>query len=154
MRRYCLELAAALWLCGAAYSARLLFTTRTAWDSPVVVSAPSASKEFGFQSVVIHNTSTKMIDVLDLSVMLQSTGTPEEEVDAGRIHVSLEAGHSRRFDVYLGQIRALEQKARQAEPEAISAVLSVRAAEFADGSEWHAPMEAGVPIDMPVERRK
>jgi hypothetical protein len=128
----------------------VIFTTRTAWASPVLISSPLASKDFGFQSVILRNTSTKIIEVLDLRAVLSIAESVEEEVDGGRIHVSLEPGQSKRIDVYLGPIRALQQKAHSLRLDAALTVLSVSSADFSDGTRWTAS-EASSHIDFPGE---
>lgn len=134
----------------AAEADRVLFTTRTPWTSPVLVSDPAASKEFGFKSVVVRNTSSKAVETVDLRVVLRTAESAEEEVDGGRIHVALEPGQSRHVDVYLGQIGALEQKARSLRLDAALTVLSVASADFADGTRWNGEDTAS-PIDAPVD---
>jgi hypothetical protein len=138
---------------GSATAERVLFTTRTAWASPVVVSGPLASKEFGFQSVLLHNISSKTVEALDFKVVLITAapaGGEAEEVDGGRIHVRLEPGQSRRIDVYLGQVRALEQKAHSLRLNAALTVLSVASADFADGTRWDGE-DAPAPVDAPID---
>jgi hypothetical protein len=143
----------ALVRCAAALAARVLFTTKTPWDSPAVVSEPAASKDFGFQSVLIHNTSGKAIDAVYLQIVFHDPGVVDEEVDSGRIRVGLEAGHAKRFDVFLGQVKALQQKAATIRRDSIAAVLSVRGADFVDGTTWRATDESA-PIDSPPENRQ
>jgi len=153
MRRFSIALIAILACAAAADAARVLFTIRTPWDSPAVVSEPAASKELGFQSVRIQNTSRKTLDAVYLRIAFQSPGMADEEVDGGRIRVGLEPGHAKRFDIFLGQIRALEQKASSIQRDSISAVLSVRGADFTDGSTWHVTQDSA-PLDSPPERPK
>lgn len=141
-------------LLGAAWAdtERVVFTTRTPWESPVLISDPVTSKEFGFQSVTLRNTSSKSIAALDLKVVLLPPETVGEEieVDGGRVRVPLEAGQSKKIDVYLGQIKALEQKARSLRLDAAVTVLSVASADFADGTRWNGD-EAVSPIDAPAD---
>jgi hypothetical protein len=128
----------------------VVFTTRTTWGSPVVVSDPVTSKEFGFESVTLHNYSKQAIAALDLKVVLVTAESLEQEVDGARIHLSLAAGTSQKVDVYLGQVKALQQKAHAMRLDPAVTVLTVASVDFADGTLWEAD-ESESPIDFPVK---
>jgi hypothetical protein len=150
MRQLPVALIALSFCTAPARAERVFFTTRIPWASPVLISSPFTSKQFGFESVILRNTSTKVIEALDLKVVLSTTGSAEEEVDGGRIHVSLEPGQAKRADVYLGQIKALQQKAHSLRLDTAVIVLFIASADFADGSRWNGD-EAAPPIDFPVQ---
>jgi hypothetical protein len=134
----------------AADTERVLFTTRTTLEAPVGASDPVASKEYGFESVTLRNISAQDIEAVELKVVMVTAESLEQEVDGGRIHVSLEAGTSKKVDVYLGQIKALQQKAHSMRLDPAVTVLTVASTDFADGTIWYAT-EGGATIDSPPD---
>jgi hypothetical protein len=63
--------------------------------------------------------------------------------------VALDAGTSKKADVYLGQIKALQQKAHAMRLDTAVAVLTVASVDFADGTLWERD-ESQAPVDFPV----
>ena len=116
----------------------------------MVASDPVTSKEFGFESVTLHNYSKQAIAALDLKVDLVTAESLEQEVDGARIHVSLAVGTSQKADVYLGQVNALRQKAHAMRLDPAVTVLTVASVDFADGTLWEAG-ESESPVDFPVK---
>jgi nitrogen fixation protein FixH len=150
MGRVLIALIATFFGSAVADTEHVVFTTRTTWGSPVVVSDPVTSKEFGFESVTLHNYSKQAIAALDLKVVLVTAESLEQEVDGARIHLSLAAGTSQKVDVYLGQVKALQQKAHAMRLDPAVTVLTVASVDFADGTLWEAD-ESESPIDFPVK---
>ena len=150
MRLVLIALMATFFGTAVADTEHVIFTTRTTWGSPVVVSDPVTSKEFGFESVTLHNYSKQAIAALDLKVVLVTAESLEQEVDGARIHLSLAAGTSQKVDVYLGQVKALQQKAHAMRLDPAVTVLTVASVDFADGTLWEAD-ESESPIDFPVK---
>jgi len=149
MRRVLIALVATFFGTAVADTEHVVFTTRTTWGSPVVVSDPVTSKEFGFESVTLHNYSKQAIAALDLKVVLVTAESLDQEVDGARIHVALEAGRSKKVDVYLGQIKALQQKAHTMRLDPAVTVLTVASVDFADGTLWNSH-DGQPPVDFPV----
>lgn len=144
MRRALIALMATFFGTSVADTEHIVFTTRTVWGSPVVVSDPVTSKEFGFDSVTLRNYSTQAIAGLDLKVVLVT-----QEVDGARIHVALDAGTSQKTDVYLARIKAVQQKAHAMHLDPAITVLTVVSVDFADGTYWNSG-DAQPPMDFPV----
>ena len=109
------------------------------------------SKEFGFESVTLHNYSTQDIRALNLKVVLVTADSLEQEVDGARIHVSLSAGTSKKIDVYLAQVKALERKAHAMRLDPAVTVMTVESVDFADGALWEELDQNNAPIDVPVD---
>jgi hypothetical protein len=150
MRRLTVAVITLLLGTAAADTERVLFTTRATLDSPVVASDPVASKEYGFESVTLHNYSKQAVEAVELKVVMVTAESLEQEVDGGRISVPVEAGTSKKVDVYLGQIKALQQKAHSMRLDPAVTVLTVASADFADGTIWRAT-EGGATIDSPPD---
>jgi hypothetical protein len=126
-------------LCVAAALARaehLVFTTVTPGTSPVWISAPEQSADFGFQSLEFLNDSDQAIQSLHLKVTFSTGGPDEETVDSGHVYVSLDPGEQKRLDVFLGRVEALNQKLRSIRQQIAWIKITVESAEFADGSRW------------------
>jgi hypothetical protein len=151
MRRVLIALIATFLGTAVADTEHVVFTTRTTWGSPVVVSDPVTSKEFGFESVTLHNYSTQDIQALNLKVVLVTADSLEQEVDGARIHVSLAAGTSKKIDVYLAQVKALERKAHAMRLDPAVTVMTVESVDFADGALWEELDQTKAPIDFPVD---
>jgi hypothetical protein len=75
-------------------------------------------------------------------------------VDGARIHVSLAAGMSKKIDVYLAQVKALERKAHAMRLDPAVTVMTVESVDFADGTLWEERDQTKAPIDFPVNRKK
>ncbi|HEY7388939.1 MAG TPA: hypothetical protein VH640_10560 [Bryobacteraceae bacterium] len=101
----------------AAHAQHLVFTTATPGTSPVWISSPERSKDFGFQSLEILNDSDEAISAVYLKAMFSVEGSPEELADSGHVYVALDPGERKRLDVFLGRIEALGQKLRAARQE-------------------------------------
>jgi hypothetical protein len=136
--------------CVAAYGQRIDFTMRTHPACPVSISATSASKEYGFQTITFHNDSRKPVDFLYLRVTFSTAGSSEEVIDGGYIAVRLERGDEKRFDIYLGEVEALRGKVRSVKQESAKVVLFVESADFSDGTQW---AWNDVVIDSPPDKR-
>jgi hypothetical protein len=132
-----------------AHSEHLVFTTVVPGSSPVWISAPEKSKDFGFQSLEFLNDSNKSLQSLHLKVTFTTEARePEEVVDGGYVYTDLEPGQQKRLDVFLGRISALSQKLRSLGREVAWVKITVETVEFADGSRW----DPGAPvISDPVE---
>jgi hypothetical protein len=137
-----------------AHAEHLVFTTVTPGTSPVWISAPEQSKDFGFQSLAFLNDSDKSIESLHLKVTF-STGRPdelEEVVDGGDVYVMLEPGEQKRLDVFLGRIEALNQKLRSMKEQVAWVKITVESAEFTDGSRWDPDgPQIDIPVGVPVQ---
>ena len=138
-------------LCGCmlAHGQRLIFTTRTHPSCPVLVSAPSESKEFGFHAIRIRNDSRKAIAALQLKVTISAGDTQEEVVDNRRVPVVLSPGETRRLEVHLASVQGSKQKARALRQEIASIMLFVESAEFSDGTQWNGNEPQ---LDLPTNR--
>jgi hypothetical protein len=122
----------------AAQAQHLVFTTVTPGASPVWISSPERSKDFGFQSLEILNDSDEAVSAVYLKAMFSVEGSPEELADSGHVYVALDPGERKRLDVFLGRIEALSQMLRAARREVAWVKLTVESVEFADGSRWDA----------------
>jgi hypothetical protein len=135
MRRFvCTGLGLLLLLLGCllAHEQRLVFTTRTHPSCPVLVSAPSESRDFGFHALTFRNDSRKPIAALQLKVTIQ-----DEVVDSRRVPIALEPGEAKRMEVHLASVQGSKQKARALRQEIASVMLFVESAEFSDGTQWN-----------------
>jgi hypothetical protein len=131
-------LALLLLTASAATAQHLVFTTVTPGTSPVWISSPEQSKDFGFQSLEILNDSDDTISSVHLKVMFLAGDSEEQLVDTGHIYVSLEPGERKRSDVFLGRIEALSQMLRSMRQPVAWVKVTVESVEFADGSKWDA----------------
>jgi hypothetical protein len=122
----------------AAHAQHLVFTTVTPGTSPVWISSPEESKDFGFQSLEILNDSDNAISSVYLKVTFSASDSPEELIDTGHVYVSLEPGERKRPDVFLGRIDALSQKLRSMGRPVAWVKITVESVEFVDGSRWDA----------------
>jgi hypothetical protein len=139
MRRFvCTGLVLLLLLFGylLAHEQRLVFTTRTHPSCPVLVSAPSESKDFGFHSLTFRNDSRKTIAALQLKVTISTGNAQEEVVDSRRVPIALEPGETKRLEVHLASVQGSKQKASALRQEIASVMLFVESAEFSDGTQW------------------
>jgi hypothetical protein len=121
--------------CVMVHAQHIVFTMRTHPSCPVVITSVSPSKEFGFEQVTLLDDSAKPIDSMELRVVL-ATDSQEEVVDGGRVFAKLAPGERKSIDVFLGQIRALTQRARELGQTEARAVVYVESVEFPDGTEW------------------
>lgn len=137
----------------AAAAAHLVFTTLTHPTCPVLVSAPMQSPDYGFQSLMVRNDSDQTIEKLYIQVVLSTPKSREEIVDSGHVYVTLEPGDSKRLDVFLGRLTALNQRMASSSEPVAWVKLYVDSAEFADGTRWdpHGTVtdSPGVPILPP-----
>ena len=115
-----------------AHEQRLVFTTQTHPSCPVLVSAPSESKDFGFHALTFRNDSRKTIAALQLKVTIQ-----DEVVDSRRVAIALQPGETKRMEVHLASVQGSKQKARALRQEIASVMLFVESAEFSDGTQWN-----------------
>jgi hypothetical protein len=118
--------------CLFAHEQRLVFTTRTHPSCPVLVSAPSESKDFGFQALTFRNDSRKTIAALQLKVTISN-----EVIDSRRVPIVLEPGETKRLEVHLASVQGSKQKATALRQEIASVMLFVESAEFSDGTQWN-----------------
>jgi hypothetical protein len=138
---------ALLFTAAAAHAQHLVFTTVTPGTSPVWISSPERSQDFGFQSLEILNDSDSAISSLHLKVTFSAGDSQDELVDTGHIYVSLEPGERKRPDVFLGRIEALSQKLRSMRQPVAWVKVTVESVEFVDGSKWDA--DAPIVIEDP-----
>src|SRR6266481_1004708 len=150
MRRFVRTGLGLLFGCMLALGQRLIFTTRTHPSCPVLVSAPSESKDFGFHAFRIRNDSRKVIAALQLKVTISAGNTQEEVVDSRRVPVVLSPGETRRLEVHLASVQGSKQKARALRQEIASIMLFVESAEFSDGTQWNGNEPQ---LDLPVDRK-
>ncbi|MBV8731972.1 MAG: hypothetical protein JO336_19360 [Acidobacteriia bacterium] len=132
-----------------AQAEHLVFTTVTPGTSPLWISSPEQSKDFGFQSLALLNDSEKSIQSVHLKVTF-ATGRMdhyEEIVDSGHVYVSLDPGEQKRMEVFLGRIEALKQKLQSMRLEIAWVKITVESAEFTDGSRWDPD---ALIIDIPI----
>jgi hypothetical protein len=123
--------------CLLAHEQRLVFTTRTHPSCPVLVSAPSESKDFGFHALTFRNDSRKVIAALQLKVTISTGSAQDEVVDSRRVPITLEPGETKRMEVHLASVQGSKQKARVSRQEIASVMLFVESAEFSDGTQWN-----------------
>ena len=135
--------------CMLAHGQRLIFTTRTHPSCPVLVSAPSESKDFGFHAIRIRNDSKKVIGVLQLKVTISTGDEHEEIVDSRRVPITLAPGETKRLEVHLASVQGSKQKARALRQEIASVMLFVESAEFSDGTQWNGNEPQ---LDLPTHR--
>jgi hypothetical protein len=121
--------------CVMAHAQHIVFTMRTHTSCPVVITSVSPSKEFGFDQVTLLDDSGKPIDSMELRVVL-ATDSREEVVDGGRVFAKLAPGERKSIPTFLGQIRALTQRAQELRQTEVRAIVYVESVEFSDGSEW------------------
>lgn len=114
----------------------LVFTTVTPGTSPVWISSPEQSKDFGFQTLAVRNDSDNTVESVRLKVTLSASGAPDEVVDSGHVYVSLDPGEEKRLDVFLGRVEALSQKLRSMRQAVAWVKITVESVDFADGSRW------------------
>jgi hypothetical protein len=119
-----------------AHTEHLVFTIVTPGTSPVWISSPEESKDFGFQSLEILNDSDNAVASVHLKVTFSASGALEEVVDSGHVYVSLEPGEQKRLDVFLGRVEALSQKLRSMRQPVAWVKVTVESVEFADASSW------------------
>ena len=149
MRRFVRTGLGLLFSCMLALGQGLIFTTRTHPSCPVLVSAPSESKDFGFHAIRIRNDSRKVIAALQLKVTISAGNTQEEVVDSRRVPVVLSPGETRRLEVHLASVQGSKQKARALRQEIASIMLFVESAEFSDGTQWNGNEPQ---LDLPTNR--
>ena len=148
MRRFVRTGFGLLFGCMLAHGQRLIFTTRTHPSCPVLVSAPSESKDFGFHAIRIRNDSQKVIAALQLKVTISTNNAQEEVVDSRRVPITLSAGETKRLEVHLASVQGSKQKARGLRQEIASVMLFVESAEFSDGTQWNGnEPQLGLPVD-------
>ena len=122
--------------CTLAPGQRLVFTTRTHPACPVLISAPSESKDFGFHAIRVRNDSKKTIAALQLRVTIPRSQAQDEVVDGKHVQVTLTPGETKRLEIRLGSVEGCRQKAKDLRQETASVTLFVESAEFSDGTQW------------------
>ena len=137
MRRFVCASLGLLFGCLLAHGQRLVFTTRTHPACPVLISAPSESKDFGFHAIRIRNDSNKSIASVQLRVTIPRGKEQDEVVDGKHVLVTLAPGETKRLEVRLGSVEGCRQKARDLRQETASITLFVESAEFSDGTQWN-----------------
>jgi len=136
MRRFVCTGLGLLFACMLAPGQRLVFTTRTHPSCPVLVSAPSESKDYGFHAITFQNNSRKAIAALQLKVTISTGNAQDEVVDGRRVSITLAPGEIKRLEVDLASVQGSKQKARAWRQEIASVMLFVESAEFSDGTQW------------------
>ena len=131
---------ACLWIwfgCALASGQRLVFTTRTHPACPVLISAPSETKDFGFYAIRVRNDSEKPIAALQLRVTIPREQERDEVLDSKYVRISLAPGETKRLELRLGSVPGCRRKARDLRQETASVTLFVESAEFSDGAQWN-----------------
>jgi hypothetical protein len=141
---------------GPACCQQLAFTSRTYLQSPVVISSVEASKEFGFDSVVLRNDGPEPVTAVHF-LLTYRAGSGDEVVDERRFDVSLEPRDSKRLPIGLAHIEGLKQQARSRKHQAALVILTIESVEFQGGGEWK-QMERGGgiaidPADTPLQKK-
>jgi hypothetical protein len=136
-----------LFSCTLGHGQRLIFTTRTHPSCPVLVSAPSESKDYGFHAIRIRNDSRKVIAAVQLKVTIPTDNAQEEVVDSRRVPITLSPGETKRLEIHLASVQGSKQKAKALRQEIASVMLFVESAEFSDGTQWNGNEPQ---LDMPV----
>jgi len=147
MRRFVCTGLGLLFACMLAPGQRLVFTTRTHPSCPVLVSAPSESKDYGFHAIRIRNDSKKEIAALELKVTISIGVAQEELVDSRHVRITLSPGETKRLEVHLAGVQGSKQKAKALHQDIASVMLFVESAEFSDGTQWNGNEPQ---LDMPV----
>jgi hypothetical protein len=137
MRRFVCVCLGLLFGCALAPGQRLVFTTRTHPACPVLISAPSESKDFGFHAIRVRNDSKQPIVALQLRVTIPRGQAQDEVVDGKHVLITLAPGEVKRLEVHLGSVQGCRQKARNLQQEITSVMLFVESAEFSDGTQWN-----------------
>ena len=135
--------------CLLAHEQRIVFTTRTHPSCPVLVSAPSESKDYGFHAITFQNDSRKSIAALQLKVTISTGNSQDEVVDGRRVSIALAPGEIKRLEVDLASVQGSKQKARALRQEIASVMLFVESAEFSDGTQWNGDEPV---LGRPVEK--
>src|SRR6516225_2002422 len=135
MRRSLGAILALVSSCVMAHAQHIVFTMRTHPSCPVVITSVSPSKEFAFEQVTLLDDSGKPIDSMELRVVL-ATDSREEVVDGGRVFAKLAPGERKSVDIFLGQIRALTERAKELRQTEARAIVYVESVEFSDGTRW------------------
>lgn len=144
--------------CGLSFSQQVAFTSRAYVQSPVLMSSIEASKEYGFDSVMLRNDGPAAITAVHFRIMMRA-GTDEEVADERRVAVRLDAWQSKRVTISLGHAEGLRQQAKSRKQAAALAILTIESVEFEDGGEWRqTEQKGGNPfdpvVDPPVKPRK
>jgi hypothetical protein len=137
MRRLVCACLGLLFGCMLAHAQRLVFTTRTHPACPVLISAPSESKDFGFHAIRIRNDSKKSIAALQLRVTIPRSQAQDEVVDGKHVLVTLAPGETKRLEIRLASVEGCRQKAKDLRQETASVTLFVESADFSDGTQWN-----------------
>src|SRR5690349_13941866 len=109
--------------CLLAHEERVVFTTRTHPSCPVLVSAPSESRDYGFHAISFRNDSRKTIAALVLKVTMSTGSAQEEVIDSRRVAITLAPGESKRLEVHLASVQGSKQKAKALRQESASVTL-------------------------------
>jgi hypothetical protein len=137
--------------CGTAFGQQVAFTSRTYVQSPVVITSVEASKEFGFDSVVLRNDAPNAISAVHFQVTFR-TDAGDEIAEERRVPMSLESRDSQRVPVGLAGVEAFKQQAKSRKVESALVILAIESVEFEDGGEWkQTERDRGTPID-PVNK--
>jgi hypothetical protein len=132
---------------GTAFGQQVAFTSRTYVQSPVVITSVEASKEFGFDSVVLRNDAPSAISAVHFQVTFR-TDAGDEIAEERRVPMSLESRDSQRVLVGLAEIEAFKQQAKSRKVESALVILTIESVEFGDGGEWRqTERDRGTPID-------
>jgi hypothetical protein len=149
MRRFVCTGLGLLFGCMLAHGQRLIFTTRTHPSCPVLISARSESKDFGFHAISLRNESRKAIAAVQLKVTISTGEAQDEVIDSKRVPISLSPGETKRMEVHLASVQGSKRKARASREEIASVMLFVESAEFSDGTQWTGNEPQ---LDLPVDR--
>jgi hypothetical protein len=135
----------------AAHGQHLVFTMVTPASAPLMISAVSSSRDYGFQSLTLVNDSDKTIESVLFRVTING-----EVVDGGRVFAALEPGEIKSINVFLGRMTALIQRARELRVGVARAIVTVDSVDFSNGIQWTRDEQPvwDIPIDVrPVPPR-
>jgi len=129
------------------FGQQLAFTSRTYFQSPVVILSIESSKEFGFDSVSLRNDGRDAIGAVHFQIAFR-TAAGDEIADQRRVAVSLEPRDTRRLTIGMAHTEGLRQLAKSRNQASALAIISIESVEFQHGGEWHqTERDRGIPLD-------
>ena len=136
--------------CVMAHAQHIVFTMRTHLKEKhgaAHLPADLAVEDWGVTYDQIEPHYWYAEQVMELRVVL-ATDSREEVVDGGRVFAKLAPGERKSVDTFLGQIRALTERAQELRQTEARAIVYVESVEFSDGTQWAGTEPV---VDIPVQ---